>query len=428
MIDAAGAPDRMWGDLSALADATAVAAGAPVTIEDESSRVLAFSNEGQDVDPVRIATILGRQVPERWTSRLRRQAELDGVLAGDEPAVIALEGMAPRRVIAIRGGGMLLGSIWLAGPTTSAADDVLREAAAVAALHLLRRRAEHELQQAIQAAAVTDLLRSGELSSRVVEETGFRAADGFVVLVLGPSRNGASSDAPVLEQVVGMLTTHLLAFRRRAAHAVLDGHGYLVAACGSDEDYAALVSRLGDGLARIRRTVPGGVRAAIGTRASDAGGVPLARSTADRALALGAADDRIVTFDEVHAEALVQDIPAFVASRPGGPSPALRALLAHDREHRTELTETLRVVLERFGDTAAAAGALHVHANTVRYRLRQALEVTGVRLSEGPERLALELELRALATRTGSTGDPAPGPRASRSGGGERRPPAEPRE
>ncbi|MGE4428590.1 MAG: helix-turn-helix domain-containing protein, partial [Solirubrobacteraceae bacterium] len=45
--------------------------------------------------------------------------------------------------------------------------------------------------------------------------------------------------------------------------------------------------------------------------------------------------------------------------------------------------------------TAAAATDLHVHANTVRYRLRQATEVAGLRLTDGDARLALELELRA---------------------------------
>ncbi len=389
--------DRLWNDLSALADATAAATGAPVTIEDESSRVLAFSSEGQDIDPMRVATILGRRVPDQWTSTLRRQAELDGVLAGDDPAVISIEGMAPRRVIAVRGGGMLLGSIWLAGPTADAADDVLREAAAVAALHLLRRRAEADLQEAIQAAAVTELLRSGELTARVTDETELRADDGFAVLAVRGRAVGAADEAPAVEPVVRMLASHLLAFRRRAAFAVLDGTGYVVAACADEPDLDALLGRLGDGFARARRASRGRWDAGLGVHAPNAAGVLDARRTADRVLELGAEDGRIVPFAEVHAAALVADLAGFVAARPGGGSPALRALLAHDREHRTALAETLRVVLEHFGDTSAAARRLHVHANTVRYRLRQALEVTGIDLAHGPDRLALELELRALA-------------------------------
>ena len=38
--------------------------GGPVTIEDQQSRVLAYSYRQEDVDPVRVQTILGRRVPE----------------------------------------------------------------------------------------------------------------------------------------------------------------------------------------------------------------------------------------------------------------------------------------------------------------------------------------------------------------------------
>ena len=53
------------GDLSALANAISTLRGAPITIEDRSSRVLAFSEGQDDADPVRVETILGRQVPDR---------------------------------------------------------------------------------------------------------------------------------------------------------------------------------------------------------------------------------------------------------------------------------------------------------------------------------------------------------------------------
>lgn len=56
----------------ALADATAARAGGPVTIEDLQGRLLAYSAGGQDLDPARAATVLGRRAPERWRAELRR--------------------------------------------------------------------------------------------------------------------------------------------------------------------------------------------------------------------------------------------------------------------------------------------------------------------------------------------------------------------
>lgn len=384
------------GDLFALADATAHACGAPVTIEDPASQVLAFSREGQDVDPVRVATILGRRVPGRWASALRQQAELDGVLAGEEPAVIDLPGMAPRRLIAIRSGGVLLGSIWLAGPTDDSADDVLREAAAVAALQLLRRRAERELEHAVRSAAVAELLLTGRLPARTEEETGLRAGDAFAVLAVAVDGTGTDGDAAAHDQLADLLAAHLRAFRRRSVHGVLDGRGYVVVACDGAEERDLLLRRVEDGLTRARRTIGAQARAGLGAIAPQPAALPDARATADRALALGDAGRAVTTFDEIRAAALTEDTERFVAGWREGRSPQLEALLEHDRLHGTELTETVRLVLELFGDTSTAARRLHVHANTVRYRLRQASELTGVRLGDGTARLALELELRAL--------------------------------
>ena len=409
------------GDLFALADATALATGAPVTIEDPSSQVLAFSREGQDVDQVRVATILGRRVPGRWASALRQQAELDGVLAGDEPAVIDLPGMAPRRLIAIRSGGVLLGSIWLAGPTDDSADDVLREAAAVAALQLLRRRAERELEHAVRSAAVSDLLRTGRLSPRAAAETGLEADDAFAVLAVALDGGRPEGETAAHEQLAELLAAHLRAFRRRAVHGVLDGRGYVVVACGGEHERDLLLGRLQDGLARARRTIGSQARSGLGAIASGPAALPDARATADRALELGGDGERIATFDEVRPAALVADVERFVAGWREGRSRHLRTLLEHDRAHGTELTETVRLVLELFGDTSTAARRLHVHANTVRYRLRQATELTGIRLTDGTVRLALELELRALERerrRGGGPGGPAGGGSGGASGAG----------
>lgn len=379
-------------DLFALADAIANAVGGPVTIEDAAWQVLAFSREGQDVDPVRVATILGRRVPDQWERRLRLQAELDGLLAGDAPGVIELDGMARRRVVPIRSGGVLLGSIWVAGPTDpETTDEVLENAVPSAALLLLRRRAEAEAEQSTRSQAVRALLARGTLDPVALPDPG----DGFAVLAVGVDREGSRGDAPLHDHVLGMLGNHLRAFRRSAAHTVIDGRGYLVVRTTGDDDHDRLRERLDDGIARIAKTTGLRIRAGLGVPVTTPDRVPLARRTADRTLDRTTRDGAVVPFEEIRAAALVEDVTGFVAERETGASAALRALRDHDRENGTDLTRTLRATLAAFGDTARAAQELHVHANTVRYRLRQAVEITGIRLTDSPQRLALELELLA---------------------------------
>jgi DNA-binding PucR family transcriptional regulator len=48
----------------------------------------------------------------------------------------------------------------------------------------------------------------------------------------------------------------------------------------------------------------------------------------------------------------------------------------------------------RCGNVAAAAERLGVHPNTLRYRLRRAVELSGLDLGDADERLVTELQLR----------------------------------
>ncbi|MDZ4269730.1 MAG: helix-turn-helix domain-containing protein, partial [Mycobacterium sp.] len=51
--------------------------------------------------------------------------------------------------------------------------------------------------------------------------------------------------------------------------------------------------------------------------------------------------------------------------------------------------------LDGFGDVAAIARQLHVHRNTVRYRVRRVEKLLETSLADADERLVLALGLRA---------------------------------
>jgi sugar diacid utilization regulator len=109
---------------------------------------------------------------------------------------------------------------------------------------------------------------------------------------------------------------------------------------------------------------------------------------------------------------------AFVEDRLG-------ALIAWDREHRSDLLRVLEAALD-FPRHDHAASRCFMHRNTFRHRLRQATEVLGEDLEDADVRLAVHVALklrRGLAT-------PAPGPGAPHaedaprpSGAGRRRRP-----
>jgi DNA-binding PucR family transcriptional regulator len=67
------------------------------------------------------------------------------------------------------------------------------------------------------------------------------------------------------------------------------------------------------------------------------------------------------------------------------------------RQSEPVLAETLQIYLDSFGDVAAAAAALQVHPNTVRYRVRRLEQALSTSLSDPDVRLLLSLSLRATA-------------------------------
>jgi hypothetical protein len=71
----------------------------------------------------------------------------------------------------------------------------------------------------------------------------------------------------------------------------------------------------------------------------------------------------------------------------------LGPLTAYDATHKSELVRTLRVFLEHSGSWAATAAELHVHVNTLRYRIGRIADLTGRDLNRFPDRVDLYLAL-----------------------------------
>ncbi len=61
----------------------------------------------------------------------------------------------------------------------------------------------------------------------------------------------------------------------------------------------------------------------------------------------------------------------------------LSPLIAHDQRHRADLVRTLVSYVECRGSYDATAASLHIHRNTLKYRLRRIIEVSGRDLKDG---------------------------------------------
>ncbi len=419
------------GDLFSVANAVAALIDAPVTIEDRSSRVLAFSGRQDEADLSRVETILGRQVPERYSRLLAERGVFRELYRSDQPVYIeppsggGLPDFAlPRAAVAVRAGDEVLGSIWAAvrEPLTPDRARAMCDAARLVALHLLRIRAGADVSRRLRADLVSTALEGGTGAFEAVRRLGL-ADQPVVVLAL------AVADPAERARLADGLAMHLSAIHPRCATALVGDVAYgLVPVVpsgapgatgpggpagadgvdGLDGELRAVriatgfLDRVGD---RSRPVI------GIGQVAFDAAGLPAARACADRALRVlragaegpagegpagGGRGRRVARLADVHAEALLMELRDLAAAHGDRPTGPVARLSGYDAEHGTNLVETLCAWLDAFGDVAAASAAMFVHPNTFRYRLRRLTEVSGIDLSDPEQRFAAMLQLRAV--------------------------------
>ena len=115
----------------------------------------------------------------------------------------------------------------------------------------------------------------------------------------------------------------------------------------------------------------------------------------DARWALGAAvDSRLAVVDQTHdPDQLVA--PRSVAEAEFLVERVLGPLRTYDRSHRSDLEQTLRVFLEENRSWQRAAERLHVHKQTLVYRIRQVETLTGRDLSTTGDVARLWLALEA---------------------------------
>ncbi|MET8144553.1 helix-turn-helix domain-containing protein [Sphaerisporangium sp. NPDC005288] len=402
------------GDLFAVANAVAALLDAPITIEDRNSRVLAFSGRQEEADPSRVETVIGRQVPERYATRLTELGVFRDLYRYQRPVVVTpealgYEGMTVQRVaIAVRAGDEILGSIWAAmdGDLDAERTGALLDASKLVALHLLRIRAGADVQRRLRTDLIGTVLEGGAGARDALVRLGL-AGRRLVIVSAGLLADddhirADQSRAADLERLADALSVHLSATVPSSAMGTVGGTVYgllpVVVPTGSPEQRAVrlasdFVDRVGGGLRAIVAVAPAG---------SEISGIVRGKAQADRVLRVmreGHTTLRVARLDDVQTLALILELRDLAAARDERPGGAIARLMEYDERNNAGLVESLEAWLDAHGDVAKAAGALFIHANTLRYRLRRVTEVGEIDLDDPEQRFAAMLHLRILAPR-----------------------------
>ncbi|MFI6477933.1 PucR family transcriptional regulator [Nonomuraea sp. NPDC050663] len=373
---------------------------------------------GAGLDPV--LEMIGRDLGMRCAvlTASGRVVSGNAELAADAAAVLARVFLTAKRLPCVRGGYSIFP---VDEQTTSRVADwfvafegsyddwpeerqaLAGELAAVAALERVRQDDRLSPEGRIAQELVRLVLTDGKPSDILprLEVTGLAGAEGFVAVAAQASggSDGGLRPGELRSVVREILGGGAAAPTRHPAHPVIgvieDEAIALVPAADAEltTRIRAAVHALAPGLGGTRLTVGvSGVAPVEGLRGA-VEEARYARRMAEGRPVSASGPDAVVGHDELATHVLL------LASVPDDVRHMFRVRLldplrSYDQVHRAELVRTLEAFLQCSGSWTRCAELLHVHVNTLRYRIQRIQDLTGRDLSRLEDRVDFFLALR----------------------------------
>ncbi|MFC3040470.1 PucR family transcriptional regulator [Virgibacillus xinjiangensis] len=401
----------IFDSLDSLADKIGELLECPVTIEDSNHQILSYSKHHEDIDDVRRATIMGRKVPDNVVSALWKKGYMTKLFDSDEPVaipVIEKVGLSNRVAVSVRRNNEILGFIWAHtdGSTISDAKlQLLKEAVRKVKNLLLKDRSRVRAISASYRGLFWQLLTGDLEEVKDMKDQARRLGmqlDGRLSMVImefseevtETIEKHANYLAETLDdvQVVCRMFDHnqLLLLVRLPRQG--DTGDYLNRYI---DDFTQLIS------ARLHIDA---VHGSGGNICHSVRQIPNSYSEALHVLELKRKFPeelaRINLYQELGIYQFIEDL-LDMQMNSRYKNIKLERLKEYDRKNHTAMLQTLKAYLEFDSNVQQAAKHLHVHPNTLNYRLKRISEVGGIDLMSPDQKVTAYLDLKVENIRKG---------------------------
>ena len=395
------------GDLFDLANTVASLAGGAVAIADPEQTILAYSTlPDQPIDDTRRNSILRLHVPQSEQNDLdyRRVHASSHVLdvVTEEPSLV-------RSAIAIRAGEIVLGSLWLLEAADRRSVDtprVLREAANVAALHILHRRTTYVSSLTRQIDLVQPLLFEPDQVELAAIRLGISASSVRIAAISSlPAQSTAPETLQSRLRLFDVVRTTCAVRLPTAVCGLADNIVYIVLPQGAESSRTFQREAMLRIVHNCRRLLSRPVLAGLG-RATALATLGQSRTDAETVLAELFRDVEegrvcpdsqqvVADHESLGSRLYLRQIVTELQSAGHLPGDYAARIAAHDERRKTSFEETVRTYLDHGGNAIEAAKRLGLHVNTVRYRLTRIEPLFGINLDDPETRLLVWLQLWA---------------------------------
>lgn len=395
------------GTLQGLAEVLSEILQRSLVIENVAFEVLATAQVGS-ADGARMRSLSAGRTPPDLAQRLVERGIyrqlLDAKRPVHVPAMPDLDMMMERIVAPIIVAHQIMGFIWLIAGERNLTDIdelALEHAATVSALIMFKEQAVHQAEITLRGDFMEQLFSTGDPQDPALIEQArkldFKLGLKYQALVAQQTGKGNDLSPDLLDAIerrVQPLHPALVVPRETRVVVLLQGHHL--------PQGERIAQELADILHEDRLQVLLGIGRAVGNLSGLRSSYEQAVEALEIALALGQREGT-QSFDELGVLHWLHHLRPKLL-RENRYLDAIHVLAYHDKRHHQDLLRTLELYLDS-GSGAAVADRLHIHRNTLGYRLERIQQLLDLDLSDPRCRVNLYVALKSYRLHNSSAGD-----------------------
>ncbi|OIJ08528.1 PucR family transcriptional regulator [Anaerobacillus arseniciselenatis] len=393
-----------FGSLENLVDKISDVLQCPVTIEDANHRLLAYSSHEGQSDKARVDTIIARRVPEKVINSLWRAGIIPKLNQSNDPVRISEIndiGLGDRVATAIVSKNGILGYIWVLEIDKRLSEEqfsLLKQAAQTAKNQLLqvqvRKKKKQEGHQELFWQILTGHLKSHEEIKEKIEQFGLPPSLPASVIIF----QFKDEITPKIESHISYMVTTTQ--QLRITFFVISRHELILlgSPLQGSEDKSATVNFIEDFISQMgKRFKVNNIQGACGSSYDTYEKVEKSYHEAITVLNIKNQFPQEVgdtySYQQLgiyrYLEVLLKK-----KQEDGYENATLKKLGEYDGINKTQLLETLEIYLNNDSNVNDAAKELHIHTNTLIYRLKRIVEIADIDLKNPNQKMTLYLDIK----------------------------------
>ncbi|MGM9927126.1 MAG: PucR family transcriptional regulator [Bacillus sp. (in: firmicutes)] len=390
------------GDLMEFVDRISAVLGCPVTLEDANHSLLAYSIHDDCSDPVRISTIISRRVPEKVINYFWKAGIIPALLKDVKPIIVSSMDeldLRKRAAVSIRKNNEVLGFIWALEETKPFTEDdllFLQFSAKEAKNQLLQLQMKKNKRQENHQEFIWQLLTGHFVTE---EEIKIVCSEQAIALPSTYSIIVFTFAAPIYDNTEKQIAYTLSTTQQiQASLYTIDQQKLIIIAghINNHEHNQSLLQFMQTFISQMQirfqiENIHGACGQTYHTYIDAKNSYQEALYALQLQQSFPSQKDFFTHYDHLGIYQYLKELHD-IKGRNSSYSKKIKELRQYDATNQANLTTTLKTFLQCDANPNDTASILHIHVNTVHYRIKRISEMVSLNLKDPLHKMAFYIE------------------------------------